>query len=98
MCYLPAREGSLTFFFWFALQVPKSQHKEMTAERVNMTLCRELLASANGTGRLSYQAEYEVDPDSLVLLGMYQPPKCDLSFQDQGLRPISCCQQAERLG
>ncbi|KAM7177515.1 transmembrane protease serine 6 isoform 1-T3 [Macrochelys suwanniensis] len=61
-------EGSLTFFFWFALQVPESQHKEMTAERVNRTLCRELLASANSTGRLSYQTEYKVDPDSLVLL------------------------------
>nr|XP_028601523.1 transmembrane protease serine 6 [Podarcis muralis] len=61
-------EGSLTCFFWFALQVPKGQHKEMTAEKVNATLYKELLGSTDGTGHLSYQTEYKVDPESLVLL------------------------------
>ncbi|XP_019400406.1 PREDICTED: transmembrane protease serine 6 [Crocodylus porosus] len=61
-------EGSLTFFFWFALQMPESQHKGMTAERVKVTLDRELLASINSTGSLSYQTEYKLDPNSLVLL------------------------------
>uniref|UniRef100_A0A8C8SDZ8 Transmembrane serine protease 6 n=1 Tax=Pelusios castaneus TaxID=367368 RepID=A0A8C8SDZ8_9SAUR len=65
-------EGSLTFFFWFALQVPESQYKEMTTERVNASLSRELFTSINSTGRLSYQTEYKVDPDSLVLLGCYR--------------------------
>ncbi|XP_044297103.1 transmembrane protease serine 6 isoform X2 [Varanus komodoensis] len=61
-------EGSLTCFFWFALQVPKSQQEEMTAEKVKVTLFKELLTSLNRTGRLSYQAEYKLDPGSLVLL------------------------------
>ncbi|KAM8820314.1 transmembrane protease serine 6 [Eudromia elegans] len=61
-------EGALTFFFWFALLIPENQHKEMTAERVNTTLRQELMASFNSSGSLSYQAEYKVNPDSLVLL------------------------------
>ncbi|XP_025062677.1 transmembrane protease serine 6 [Alligator sinensis] len=61
-------EGPLTVFFWFALQMPESQHKGMTAERVKVILDRELLASINSTGSLSYQTEYNLDPNSLVLL------------------------------
>ncbi|XP_054843817.1 transmembrane protease serine 6 [Eublepharis macularius] len=61
-------EGSLTCFFWFALQVPKSQHKEMTAEKVNTMLYRKLLASTNQTSHLAYQTEYKIEPESLVLL------------------------------
>ncbi|XP_053922225.1 transmembrane protease serine 6 isoform X3 [Cuculus canorus] len=61
-------EGALTFFFWFALQIPESQQKEMTAERVNTMLHQELSTSFNSSGSLSYQKEYRVNPDSLVLL------------------------------
>ncbi|XP_010222428.1 PREDICTED: transmembrane protease serine 6 [Tinamus guttatus] len=61
-------EGALTFFFWFALQIPENQQKEMTAERVNATLRQELTTSFNSSGSLSYQTEYKVNPDSLVLL------------------------------
>ncbi|XP_029897177.1 transmembrane protease serine 6 isoform X1 [Aquila chrysaetos chrysaetos] len=61
-------EGALTFFFWFALQIPESQQKEVTAERVNTMLHQELSTSFNNSGSLSYQMEYRVNPDSLVLL------------------------------
>ncbi|KAM4671843.1 transmembrane protease serine 6 isoform 2-T2 [Amazona ochrocephala] len=61
-------EGALTFFFWFALQIPESQQQEMTAERVNTALHQELFSSFNSSGSLSYQTEYMVNPDSLVLL------------------------------
>uniref|UniRef100_A0A493SWU5 Transmembrane serine protease 6 n=1 Tax=Anas platyrhynchos platyrhynchos TaxID=8840 RepID=A0A493SWU5_ANAPP len=61
-------EGALTFFFWFTLQIPESKQKEMTAETVNTMLHQELSASFNISGSLSYQAEYRVNPDSLVLL------------------------------
>ncbi|XP_039238214.1 transmembrane protease serine 6 isoform X3 [Pipra filicauda] len=61
-------EGALTFFFWFTLQIPESQQKEITAERVNTVLHQELSTSFNSSGSLSYQTEYRVNPDSLVLL------------------------------
>ncbi|NXK34218.1 TMPS6 protease, partial [Piprites chloris] len=61
-------EGALTFFFWFTLQIPESQQKEMTTERVNTVLHQELSTSFNSSGSLSYQTEYRVNPDSLVLL------------------------------
>ncbi|NXM05506.1 TMPS6 protease, partial [Tyrannus savana] len=61
-------EGALTFFFWFTLQIPESQQKETTAERVNTVLHQELSTSFNSSGSLSYQTEYRVNPDSLVLL------------------------------
>ncbi|NXC12751.1 TMPS6 protease, partial [Corythaeola cristata] len=61
-------EGALTFFFWFALQIPESQQKEVTAEKVNTMLHQELSTSFNSSGSLSYQTEYRVNPDSLVLL------------------------------
>ncbi|NXQ29672.1 TMPS6 protease, partial [Alaudala cheleensis] len=61
-------EGALTFFFWFTLQIPESQQKEATAERVNTVLHQELSTSFNSSGSLSYQTEYRVNPDSLVLL------------------------------
>ncbi|XP_015717847.1 transmembrane protease serine 6 isoform X2 [Coturnix japonica] len=61
-------EGALTFFFWFTLQIPESQQKEMTAERVNAVLRQELTNSFNSSGSLSYQSEYTVNPDSLILL------------------------------
>lgn len=80
--YFSVREGALTFFFWFALQIPESQQKEMTAERVNTVLHRELSTSFNSSGSLSYQTEYMVNPDSLVLLGKYQLLNCGLSSQD----------------
>ncbi|XP_053112433.1 transmembrane protease serine 6 isoform X2 [Hemicordylus capensis] len=59
-------EGSLTCFFWFTLQIPQTQKKEMTEEKVNTKLHKELLASMNRTGHLTYQ--YKLDPESLVLL------------------------------
>ncbi|KAF4799120.1 Transmembrane protease serine 6 [Turdus rufiventris] len=65
-------EGALTFFFWFTLQIPESQQKEATAERVNTVLHQELSTSFNSSGSLSYQREYRVNPDSLVLLGCYR--------------------------
>ncbi|XP_027735299.1 transmembrane protease serine 6 isoform X2 [Empidonax traillii] len=65
-------EGALTFFFWFTLQIPESQQKETTAERVNMVLHQELSTSFNSSSSLSYQMEYRVNPDSLVLLGCYR--------------------------
>uniref|UniRef100_A0A8C3BJ40 Transmembrane serine protease 6 n=1 Tax=Cairina moschata TaxID=8855 RepID=A0A8C3BJ40_CAIMO len=74
-------EGALTFFFWFTLQIPESKQKEMTAERVNTMLHQELSASFNISGSLSYQAEYRVNPDSLVLLGEYPLLSCGLSHQ-----------------
>lgn len=80
-CYFSAREGALTFFFWFTLQIPESKQKEMTAERVNTMLHQELSASFNISGSLSYQAEYRVNPDSLVLLGKYPLLSCGLSHQ-----------------
>uniref|UniRef100_A0A8D0CCI6 Transmembrane protease serine 6 n=1 Tax=Salvator merianae TaxID=96440 RepID=A0A8D0CCI6_SALMN len=61
-------EGSLTCFFWFALQIPKSQQHNMNVEKVNISLYKELLASTNGMGRASFRTEYKVDPESLVLL------------------------------
>ncbi|XP_014740727.1 PREDICTED: transmembrane protease serine 6 isoform X1 [Sturnus vulgaris] len=61
-------EGALTFFFWFTLQIPESQQKEATAERVNTVLHQELSTSFNSSGSLSYQTEYRINPDSLVLL------------------------------
>ncbi|NWU79897.1 TMPS6 protease, partial [Onychorhynchus coronatus] len=61
-------EGALTFFFWFTLQIPESQQKEATAERVNTVLHEELSTSFNSSGSLSYQTEYRVNPDSLILL------------------------------
>lgn len=73
MCYFSLREGALTFFFWFALQIPESQQKEVTAERVNTMLHRELSTRFNSSGSLSYQPEYRLNPDSLILLG-----KCHL--------------------
>jgi len=79
--YFSVREGALTFFFWFALQIPESQQKEVTAERVNMMLRQELSTSFNSSGSLSYQTEYRVNPDSLVLLGKYQLLSCGLSSQ-----------------
>uniref|UniRef100_A0A8C3DB18 Transmembrane serine protease 6 n=1 Tax=Corvus moneduloides TaxID=1196302 RepID=A0A8C3DB18_CORMO len=60
--------GALTFFFWFTLQIPESQQKEATAERVNTVLHQELSTSFNSSGSLSYQTEYRINPDSLVLL------------------------------
>lgn len=71
----------MTFFFWITLQIPESQQKEMTAERVNAVLHQELTKSFNSSGGLSYQAEYRVNPDSLILLGKYQLLKCGLSSQ-----------------
>ncbi|XP_070803491.1 transmembrane protease serine 6 [Pituophis catenifer annectens] len=61
-------EGSLTCFFWLALQVPKDRHVEVTVEEIKDTLYNELLISFNRTGYLSYQNEYKIDPESLILL------------------------------
>ncbi|XP_064903822.1 transmembrane protease serine 6 isoform X2 [Columba livia] len=44
------------------------QQKEMTAERVSTMLHQELSTSSNSSGSLSYQTEYRVNPDSLILL------------------------------
>lgn len=92
------REGALTFFFWFTLQIPESQQKEMTAERVNAVLHQELTTSFNSSGSLSYQAEYRVNPDSLILLGKYQLLKCGLSSQKWPKVGQRCWREVIRSG
>lgn len=42
-------------------------------------LHQELSTNFNSSGSLSYQTEYRVNPDSLVLLGKYQLHTCGLS-------------------
>ncbi|NXH16381.1 TMPS6 protease, partial [Bucco capensis] len=61
-------EGALTFFFWFALQLPERQQEELAADRVSAALRQELASSSNSSGSLAYQRDYRVNPDSLLLL------------------------------
>lgn len=44
-------------------------------------LHQELSSSLNSSGSLSYQTQYRVNPDSLVLLGKYQLLSCGPSSQ-----------------
>lgn len=63
------REGSLTCFFWFILDIPEYQRLTLSPEVVRRLLAGELLS--NSSTLASYRTEYEVDPASLVILGQY---------------------------
>lgn len=63
------REGSLTCFFWFILDIPEYQRLTLSPEVVRELLVGELLS--NSSALASYRTEYEVDPESLVILGQY---------------------------
>ncbi|KAH0518736.1 Transmembrane protease serine 6 [Microtus ochrogaster] len=62
-------EGSLTCFFWFILDIPEYQRLTLSPEVVRELLVGELLS--NSSALASYRTEYEVDPESLVILGCY---------------------------
>nr|XP_040137738.1 transmembrane protease serine 6 [Ictidomys tridecemlineatus] len=59
-------EGPLTCFFWFILQVPERRRPSLSPEVVRALLVEELLS--NGSALAPYRAEYEVDPEGLVIL------------------------------
>ncbi|XP_006156590.1 transmembrane protease serine 6 [Tupaia chinensis] len=62
-------EGSLTCFFWFILQIPEHRRPVLSPEVVRALLVEELLSTANGSAAPApYRAEYEVDPEGLVIL------------------------------
>lgn len=65
------REGPLTCFFWFILQIPEHRQPMLSPDVVRALLVEELLSSANGSAPAPYRAEYEVDPEGLVILGQY---------------------------
>uniref|UniRef100_A0A8C2W3W0 Transmembrane protease serine 6 n=1 Tax=Chinchilla lanigera TaxID=34839 RepID=A0A8C2W3W0_CHILA len=61
-------EGPLTCFFWFILQIPEHLRPTLSPEMVQVLLVEELLSAANSSAPVSYVAEYEVDPEGLVIL------------------------------
>lgn len=63
------REGPLTCFFWFILDIPEYQRLTLSPEVVRELLVGELLS--NSSTLASYKTEYEVDPEGLVILGQY---------------------------
>ena len=63
------REGPLTCFFWFILDIPEYQRLTLSPEVVRELLVDELLS--NSSTLASYKTEYEVDPEGLVILGQY---------------------------
>lgn len=65
------REGPLTCFFWFILQIPEHRRPMLSPEVVRALLVEELLSTANSSAPAPYRAEYEVDPEGLVILGQY---------------------------
>ena len=65
------REGPLTCFFWFILQIPEHRRPMLSPEVVRALLVEELLSTANSSAPVPYRAEYEVDPEGLVILGQY---------------------------
>lgn len=65
------REGPLTCFFWFILQIPEHRQPMPSPDMVRALLVEELLSTANGSAPAPYRAEYEVDPEGLVILGQY---------------------------
>lgn len=44
----------------------------LSAEVVRTLLVEELLSTANSSGPAPYRAEYEPDPEGLVILGEYR--------------------------
>lgn len=65
------REGPLTCFFWFILQIPEHRQPMLSPDMVRALLVEELLSAANGSAPAPYRADYEVDPEGLVILGQY---------------------------
>uniref|UniRef100_A0A8C0JUF4 Transmembrane protease serine 6 n=1 Tax=Canis lupus dingo TaxID=286419 RepID=A0A8C0JUF4_CANLU len=61
-------EGPLTCFFWFILQIPEHRRPMLSPEVVRALLVEELLSTANSSAPAPYRAEYEVDPEGLVIL------------------------------
>ncbi|KAB1270149.1 Transmembrane protease serine 6 [Camelus dromedarius] len=61
-------EGPLTCFFWFILQIPEHRQPMLSPEVVRALLVEELLSTANSSAPAPYRAEYEVDPEGLVIL------------------------------
>lgn len=64
-----SREGPLTCFFWFILQVPERRRLSLSPEVVRALLVEELLSPGNRSAPAPYRADYEVDPEGLVVLG-----------------------------
>ncbi|EHH65809.1 hypothetical protein EGM_02652 [Macaca fascicularis] len=65
-------EGPLTCFFWFILQIPEHRRLMLSPEVVQALLVEELLSTVNSSAAVPYRAEYEVDPEGLVILGCYR--------------------------
>ncbi|XP_055108667.1 transmembrane protease serine 6 isoform X2 [Symphalangus syndactylus] len=61
-------EGPLTCFFWFILQIPEHRRPMLSPEVVQALLVGELLSTVNSSAAVPYRAEYEVDPEGLVIL------------------------------
>ncbi|PNI98222.1 TMPRSS6 isoform 7 [Pan troglodytes] len=61
-------EGPLTCFFWFILQIPEHRRLMLSPEVVQALLVEELLSTVNSSAAIPYRAEYEVDPEGLVIL------------------------------
>lgn len=86
------REGSLTCFFWFILDIPEYQRLTLNPEVVHELLVAELLS--NGSTLASYRTEYEVAPESLVILGQYWE---GMQVDQQGWERIPFPQGAGRM-
>nr|XP_060515452.1 transmembrane protease serine 6 [Panthera onca] len=61
-------EGPLTCFFWFILQIPEHRRPMLSPEVVRALLAEEIQSTANGSAPAPYRADYEVDPEGLVIL------------------------------
>uniref|UniRef100_A0A8D0PQ22 Transmembrane protease serine 6 n=2 Tax=Sus scrofa TaxID=9823 RepID=A0A8D0PQ22_PIG len=64
-------EGPLTCFFWFILQIPEHRRPMLSPDVVRALLVEALLSTANSSApaaAAAYRAEYEVDPEGLVIL------------------------------
>lgn len=48
----------------------------LSPEVVRALLVEEMLSTANGSAPAPYRADYEVDPEGLVILGQYQGGGC----------------------
>nr|XP_033788727.1 transmembrane protease serine 6 [Geotrypetes seraphini] len=60
-------EGSLKAFFWIELLVPENRLGEINGAQMKTALSDILHTSANSTGSI-LQADYKIDPSSLVIL------------------------------
>ncbi|XP_040325414.1 transmembrane protease serine 6 isoform X3 [Herpailurus yagouaroundi] len=61
-------EGPLTCFFFFILQIPEHRRPMLSPEVVRALLAEEIQSTANGSAPAPYRADYEVDPEGLVIL------------------------------